>query len=57
MKIILDKEKCLGCGTCVALCPECFKMGEDQRASVKKEWADCAEKAAQACPSQAIKAI
>jgi len=57
MKIVLDKEKCLGCGSCVALCPECFEMGEDQRARVKKEWADCAKEAAQACPGQAIKVI
>ncbi|PIZ90306.1 ferredoxin, partial [bacterium (Candidatus Moisslbacteria) CG_4_10_14_0_2_um_filter_36_61] len=28
-KIKLDKEKCIGCGSCAAVCPEVFKVGDD----------------------------
>jgi ferredoxin len=31
---IIDLEKCSGCGTCVAICPTCFKMGENGKAEV-----------------------
>ncbi|MBI4763364.1 MAG: ferredoxin [Deltaproteobacteria bacterium] len=30
MKVIIDEEECLGCETCVELCPEVFKMNEDK---------------------------
>lgn len=26
MKIKVDEAKCIGCGTCVALCDKCFEM-------------------------------
>jgi len=26
MKIKVDEAKCIGCGTCVALCPKCFEI-------------------------------
>ena len=56
MKIKIDKEKCLGCGTCVALYPEIFEMDEDFKARVKKEADDFhnAPEAVQSCPGQAI---
>jgi len=25
----VDKKKCIGCGTCIALYPDCFKMDEN----------------------------
>ncbi len=34
MKIKIDKSKCIGCGTCVALAPKTFKLGEDAKAVV-----------------------
>ncbi len=36
-KINLDKEKCIGCGTCVAICPGNYEMGKDGKAFVIKE--------------------
>jgi ferredoxin len=30
MKVIIDEEECLGCETCVELCPEVFQMNEDK---------------------------
>lgn len=55
-KIKIDKTKCLGCGTCVALCPACFKLGKKNKAVVIK--ADCEEcdvkEIVESCPVQAI---
>jgi ferredoxin len=32
---IVDKTKCTGCGTCAALCPEVFAIGEDGFSRIK----------------------
>lgn len=29
MKIILDRNKCIGCGSCAAICPKFFEMAQD----------------------------
>lgn len=55
----VDKEVCIGCGVCIATCPEVFEMGDDGKATVKdsekcKEL-KCCEEAAQNCPVGAIK--
>ncbi len=26
MKVVVDKTKCIGCGTCVAIAPQSFKL-------------------------------
>ena len=50
-------DSCIACGTCVAICPEVFEMG-DSKAVVKE--ADYAafegkiDESISACPSQAI---
>ena len=55
----IDKEKCIGCGTCVSIAEDIFKMGEDGKASVI-EGCDCTGKeelvnqAKDACPVTAI---
>lgn len=56
MKIKIDKNICIGCGTCVALCPAVFSMGENDKAEAKEE-ADpdeCLDAAVKFCPTQAI---
>jgi len=68
MRIILKREKCISCGSCVALCPKYFEMGEDGRSMIKgskknqktgnfeleiKE-VGCAKDAAETCPVQII---
>ena len=53
MKITVDRDLCTGCGTCVALCPACFKLDNDNKSAVVGE-ADCAKKAEGACPEGAI---
>jgi ferredoxin len=34
MAIKIDKNKCIGCGTCTALCDECFEMNTDGKAKI-----------------------
>ena len=29
MKVKVDKEKCIGCGTCASIAPKSFKLGDD----------------------------
>jgi len=69
MKIVHEKSKCIGCGACVSICPEHFKMKEDGKAFLEesklideqsdkyeKEVVDvgCAKEAADNCPVQCI---
>ena len=57
-KIELDKEKCIGCGTCAAVCPGNFEIKEDGKASpikVEVEKLGCNKEAEENCPVGAIK--
>lgn len=56
MDLRVDREKCIGCGTCVALCQECFQLDEEGKSEViKKECETCnLEDVASACPVGAI---
>ncbi|MBU3904849.1 MAG: ferredoxin [Nanoarchaeota archaeon] len=47
----VDKEKCIGCGACVSLCPNTFDMKDGK--SVVISDTDCDE-ALTACPVGAI---
>lgn len=64
-KIKLEREKCIGCGSCVALCSKYFELIEDGKSHVKGATKqdveelevaklECAEPAAEACPVQCI---
>lgn len=35
MKLMLDKNTCIGCGACAAICPRFFEMGEDTKSHIK----------------------
>ena len=55
-KVRVDKEKCIGCGACVAMLPEVFEMREG-KSHVKNENGASIEKikeTAQLCPVGAI---
>lgn len=58
MKPVVDQEKCIGCGTCAAICPQCFAM-TDHKAIVLDTCdfdaqADKINEAKEACPVAAI---
>lgn len=38
MKVSIDKEKCIMCGSCVAICPEVFEMKDDGSVDVKEQY-------------------
>ena len=63
---VVDKEKCIGCGTCTVLAPKTFRLGKDGKAEVINPPADEEEKisklvsaeikeAIDSCPTSAIK--
>lgn len=65
MKIKLEREKCIGCGSCQALCPKYFELQDDGKSHIQGatkqnveelevEKIECAESAAEACPAQCI---
>ncbi len=70
-KIIFEREKCIGCGSCAALCSKFFEIAEDGKSKLlgsKKnpkpgndelevEKIECAQEAADACPVQIIRIV
>jgi len=67
MKIIQQRSKCIGCGSCAAICEKFFEMADDGLATLKGAAqtgdnfelevgdAACAKDAADICPAQIIK--
>ncbi len=56
-KLVVDKNKCIGSQTCVAIAPEVFEIESDGKSHVKYQ--NCAdeatiEEAIKACPVEAI---
>jgi ferredoxin len=35
IEIIHDKEQCIGCGACTAVCPKHWEMGDDGKSNLK----------------------
>lgn len=65
MQIKIDQTKCIGCGTCCALCADFFDLGDNNKAILKNsavagkdqieiENIGCAKSAAEVCPAQCI---
>ncbi|MDD4476843.1 MAG: ferredoxin [Patescibacteria group bacterium] len=55
--IKIDKEKCIGCGACIAVAENTFKFDDDGKVGVANETGDDAEtikSAVETCPAQAI---
>lgn len=56
-KLVVDKDTCIGCGTCVALSPKVFKLDDDGKAEVIDQNADTPENIQNAIDSCAVSAI
>lgn len=59
MKVKVNKDACIGCGACCAICDAIFEIGDEGLSIVKKEEVEEDEKqavrdAADACPTGAI---
>lgn len=58
MKVNVNKDMCIGCGACAAVCPEVFEVGDDGYAVVKAEVTPELEQKTQdamdGCPAGAI---
>lgn len=56
-KFRVNKQRCIGCGTCVQACPEAIKLGDDMKASVvdNEKLEECG--GAKICPFGAIEEV
>ncbi|MDD4332548.1 MAG: ferredoxin [Patescibacteria group bacterium] len=53
--IKVDQKKCVGCGRCTEICPGTFKLNASGKSEVvEQKNTDCAMKAADNCPVEAI---
>jgi ferredoxin len=56
--VYIDEEECIGCGSCVEICPEVFQMQEgDEKAQVLKPEGgppDLIQEAMDTCPVSCI---
>ena len=60
MKVKVEKDLCIGCGACQAICPDVFEIGDDGLSSVfvetiEDELKDDVIEAVESCPTEAIK--
>jgi NAD-dependent dihydropyrimidine dehydrogenase PreA subunit len=54
--VIIDEEKCIGCGVCVNLCPQKILYLEDHKCKVHDEHkCDKLKGCERVCPTDAIK--
>lgn len=58
MKVTIDAELCVGCGTCAAIAPELFEMNGEGKADfigeVTDENMEVLDRAISMCPTTAI---
>ncbi len=57
MKVVIDQDGCIGCGLCESVCPEVFKLNDDNIAEVIKQPTEVTsnvQSAVDGCPVQVI---
>ena len=59
MKVKVNKDACIGCGACAAICDEVFEINDEGLSEakveeVKDEFQDEVRDAADSCPTGAI---
>ena len=57
-KTAIDQDECIGCESCVELCPDVFAFNEDESKAyvIKEEGGDesCIDEAMGSCPAECI---
>ena len=57
-KVVIDADECIGCESCVELCPEVFAFNEEEEKAVvilaEGGPEDCIEEAMDTCPVECI---
>ncbi len=57
-QVIIDEDECIGCESCVELCPSVFGWNEDDEKAFVLDDADadddCIEEAIASCPAECI---
>ena len=63
VKVKINQNSCIGCGTCAIICPEVFEINEDGVAQIKGDGGvseveienkEVLDKATESCPVNAI---
>lgn len=68
MKVHIDRDGCISCGTCEAICPQVFHVADDTKSAVVEKYktsglgegevpgdlVTCSQSARDACPVQVI---
>lgn len=57
MAVVIDPDECIGCESCVEICPDVFEMDDDgEKAIVIAPDADseCVDESIETCPNEAI---
>ncbi len=59
MKATVNEDLCIGCESCVDICPDVFEMQDDLAVSrfdddIPEEFEDACREAAESCPVEAI---
>lgn len=57
-QVVIDEEKCTGCGTCAAIAEDCFALNEETEKAYVTDAGACSEddiqEAIDTCPEEAI---
>ena len=59
MKVVVNRDNCIGCGACEALCPEIFQIDDEGLSTVinqevSEELTEKVTEAIESCPTSAI---
>ena len=71
MKVVHERFKCIGCGSCITVCPKYWETAEDGKAhllnsehdpekdvaTLEVEQTECNQEAVNVCPVQCIRIV
>lgn len=57
MSVVIDPDECIGCESCVEICPDVFEMDDDGEKAIviaEDSTSACVDEAIETCPNEAI---